>query len=880
MKRRIAATAASTAVILLMWACSSDNGAVSHPGGKDGGELSDASGDGAAESSVPQKQGDYDLKPNAELPVEECSRTITPVTTGVCGVTTTGAGTARIFQGTLLLPGKTLHKGELVIDNGVVTCAACDCSASAGYATASTVSCPNGVISPGLINTHDHITYLKNGPIPHGTTRYESRQDWRKGNHGATPIDFVSGSSNPLVTYGELRFVMGGATSTAGAGGRVGLLRNLDVLDPSTQQGAPMQAANSDTFPLDDTNGTQNTSGCTYGPGRTTDRSISGLDGYLPHISEGIDVEARNEFLCQSKDDKANGYYDLVKPQTAIIHAIPLVAADADLLHQNQTAVVWSPRTNIDLYGNTAPVTLLDAEGVQIALGTDWIVSGSMNMLRELKCADSLNTSYYDKHFSDSDLWKMTTLNAAYAVGGKSVLGQLSPGYLADIAIFDGSTAKDHRAVLDAGDEDVVLVMRGGKALYGDTALMSDPVIGAAACEDINAGTGEVCGHPKKACVAQDVGDGTTTLASARAVGETYYPLFFCKTAQPTNEPSCVPYRDTYPDGITTADRDGDGISDGADDCPSVFNPVRLMDNGIQSDSDGDGVGDACDRCPLDATNTCTKPDANDSDGDGITNDHDNCPEVVNADQADSDNDGYGNACDDCPTANPGATACVTTVQDIRDPSRPGHVKSGVNVTLTDMYVTAVLPNAGTSRGYFLQAGTDVFSGIAVNTGSRPAGVVVGNKVTITGYYFEDFSFSTINSPTVVITDPGTTLPFAPIAVTTSDIATGGPKAEAYEGMLVQVSAVTDGAPVTITNNLPHGAGLKYDNPVAYDIVITNSLYLGDGAWSRYGHLTTDPIPAPDFANGTVFTSVTGVLDYFYYHEQLWPRNAADVVRP
>ncbi|MEO8799545.1 MAG: amidohydrolase family protein, partial [Polyangiaceae bacterium] len=735
---------ASASAVLLVWACS-DNPNPVRPG-FDGG--ADSGGD----ADVLQKQGDFALKPNAENPIEECSRTIAASSTGVCGVTTTGTGTARIFQGTVLLPGKTLHKGEVVVDNGVITCAACDCSAATGYATGSIVSCASGVISPGLINTHDHLTYLKNRPTPHGTIRYESRQDWRKGNHGATPIAY-SGSATTanLVVDGELRFLIGGATSTAGAGGHFGLLRNVDVLDPSTQQGAPMQAANSDTFPLDDTGGQQNTMGCTYGPSRTTAGTVSGVDSYLPHIAEGIDLEARNEFLCQSKDDKANGYFDLLAPQTAILHAIPLVAEDGDLLRENQTSVVWSPRTNVDLYGNTAPVTMLDAEGVMLALGTDWIISGSMNMLRELKCADGLNSSYFDKHFSDSDLWKMVTINAAYAVGAKHALGQLTPGYLADIAIFDGTTDKDHRAVLNAGVEDVVLVMRGGKALYGDTALMNDPVIGAAACEDmhsdVDAGTGDVCGHAKKACVASDVNDGATTLDSAVAYGNAYYPLFFCKGDVPTDEPSCVPYRDTYKDGITADDSDGDGIADADDNCPKIFNPVRLMDNTVQADSDGDGVGDACDRCPLDASNTCAKPDANDSDGDGVVNDEDNCPKLANGDQADSDNDGIGNACDACPTANPGATACVTTVQQVRNRSAAGHVRSGVEITLTDLYVTALLPNSGTSRGVFLQAGTDPWSGIVVNTGSKASGLVIGNKVTVTGYYFEDFNQSTINYP-------------------------------------------------------------------------------------------------------------------------------------
>jgi hypothetical protein len=71
-------------------------------------------------------------------------------------------------------------------------------------------------------------------------------------------------------------------------------------------------------------------------------------------------------------------------------------------------------------------------------------------------------------------------------------------------------------------------------------------------------------------------------------------------------------------------DADGDGIADGDDNCPNVFNPDQL-------DSDGDGVGDACD----------------------------NCIETPNPDQADSDGDGIGDACDACPTIpDPACASC------------------------------------------------------------------------------------------------------------------------------------------------------------------------------------------------------------------------------
>ena len=96
-----------------------------------------------------------------------------------------------------------------------------------------------------------------------------------------------------------------------------------------------------------------------------------------------------------------------------------------------------------------------------------------------------------------------------------------------------------------------------------------------------------------------------------------------------------------------TDDADGDGKSDGFDNCPFVANRD-------QADSDGDGVGDACDNCPSVANPDQRDTDGDgkgdvcddDIDGDGIPNAQDNCQYIPNADQRDTDGDGLGDACD------------------------------------------------------------------------------------------------------------------------------------------------------------------------------------------------------------------------------------------
>lgn len=68
--------------------------------------------------------------------------------------------------------------------------------------------------------------------------------------------------------------------------------------------------------------------------------------------------------------------------------------------------------------------------------------------------------------------------------------------------------------------------------------------------------------------------------------------------------------------------------------------------DGPPGDRDGDGVPDARDNCP-----TVANADQHDEDGDGVGNACDNCPATANPAQANGDGDGVGDACDPEPGA-------------------------------------------------------------------------------------------------------------------------------------------------------------------------------------------------------------------------------------
>lgn len=494
-------------------------------------------------------------------------------------------GTAGLaLRATLLVPAGPLD-GEILVDaSGKIACVASSCASAAGYGQATRIACDSAVVAPGFVNAHDHTNYDADPPVPHGTTRYQHRNEWRTGADGAMALPSQKSTSSAAALASiELRFVMSGVTSIVGSGGVRGLARNLAAYSDTAQlEGLSGKTVYFDTFPLGDSNGTILTSGCAY-PGPISAQSAFSDGVFAPHFAEGINPGAENEIEC------ADSMLGLVTSHTAILHAVGTNAKDVAAIASAGASVVWAPRSNISLYGDTMPVTEMKNAGVPIALGTDWLPTGSMNMLRELECADFVNTKYFAGAFSDADLVQMATANSAKAMGFGDQVGTLAPGMAADLVVFATSGDKSWRTPIEASSEDVALVLRGGKVLYGDAQLVQ--AASGQACEALT-----VCNVAKAACIDTP----GVKLADALAAAQSSYPLFVCRGQTPANEPSCVPYRDTYPNGTSATDHDGDGVADATDDCPDVFNPPRSMDGGKQSDVDGDGVGDACDAKPLD----------------------------------------------------------------------------------------------------------------------------------------------------------------------------------------------------------------------------------------------------------------------------------------
>src|SRR5262249_45723345 len=128
---------------------------------------------------------------------------------------------------------------------------------------------------------------------------------------------------------------------------------------------------------------------------------------YLLHLAESVDEAARKHFLSlQIEGDE----WAITKSLSGI-HSTALTTEDYAIMATRGASMVWSPFSNLLLYGGTAKVSEARAAGVAIGLGADWSPSNSKNLFGELKVAQLVTRD--DPNFDDKTLLAMATIDTA-----------------------------------------------------------------------------------------------------------------------------------------------------------------------------------------------------------------------------------------------------------------------------------------------------------------------------------------------------------------------------------------------------------------------------------------------------------------------------------
>ncbi|MDO9015667.1 MAG: amidohydrolase family protein [Deltaproteobacteria bacterium] len=400
---------------------------------------------------------------------------------------TAGAADRYVLRGRVVTPAGVLAPGEVFITGATITCVAASCAARTGYAGATIIE-TGGVIAPGMVDTHNHPQYnfLPPWPPPRRFTRSDQWQgvpEYRAFTEVLRNNENLNNNTCAMTKWGELRALVAGTTTIQGAPNQNCITRTLarniesgndfggvDTHRPNTLGIATVDSADAMTLRADTTSGR--------------------LTAYMLHLSEGIDEPARREF------DQLVAR-DLVIPSMVIIHGTALGVPEFTRLGAARARLVWSPRSNIILYGRTTDVGLALDQGMTVALAPDWSPSGGPNLLSELRYGRYVSQEAMAGRLTSRDLVEMVTSRAATAVDRPQV-GALVEGRYADVMVVPDRGCDAYDTLIDAPTADVRLVVLNGRPMYGDAALLDAlPEAARARCEPVS-----ICGLSKTICVA------------------------------------------------------------------------------------------------------------------------------------------------------------------------------------------------------------------------------------------------------------------------------------------------------------------------------------------------------------------------------------------
>ncbi|MCD6585100.1 MAG: amidohydrolase [Desulfobacteraceae bacterium] len=201
------------------------------------------------------------------------------------------------------------------------------------------------------------------------------------------------------------------------------------------------------------------------------------------HVAE-TQTEVHTIFERYGKTPIAHlGGIGVLSPLLLACHCVALTDKDIELLASFDVKVSHNPESNMKLASGIAPVPQLMDAGVCVGLGTDGCTSNNdVDMFLEMDTAAKIHkVNTLDPTVMDAKtVLKMATIDAARALGLDKLTGSLVPGKKADVIIID--TNKPHltpmynlhsHLVYAASGNDVDTSIINGQVVMENRALLT-----------------------------------------------------------------------------------------------------------------------------------------------------------------------------------------------------------------------------------------------------------------------------------------------------------------------------------------------------------------------------------------------------------------------
>lgn len=375
------------------------------------------------------------------------------------------------IRGHIVTPEGVIRNGWILIEDNRIA----SIGAARPAVPGATVLETDDYVFPTFVDLHNHPLYNmfpRWTPPRQFANRYEWRADPQYLAKIATPQrEMVSHSFCEMDQFAEVQMLIAGTGATTGISPPrdgipkciAGLVRNLDLHsglrggEPGNERVRTMLGVTSD---IRDEEAARKT---------TEDLKAGRIDALVIHLAEGkrSDPATRAEFAALERRE-------LLAAQTVLVHAIALGDAELDKVAAARASLVWSPRSNFELYGETLDVAGAMKRGIPVALAPDWAPTGSVNTLEELRYARGYSLKALGGQPTAKQLFEMATIVPARIARVDAEIGSLAPGKRADLFLVRDRAPDPYEALLAAPVTDISLVVIDGVPVYGEAARLAD----------------------------------------------------------------------------------------------------------------------------------------------------------------------------------------------------------------------------------------------------------------------------------------------------------------------------------------------------------------------------------------------------------------------
>ena len=365
-----------------------------------------------------------------------------------------------IKNGTVL----TMDKNNKVINNGVIIIKD-NKIISVGnkellkvYSAKKIIDAENGIIMPGMINTHNHLPMiafrgLGEEGIKNRLFAYFFPLEGEKLNRDLIYKAAIHGSIDMalsgVTTYADMYYhmdEMAKATKDVGIRGVLGeTVIKFPVVDAKTPYGGIEYAINFiEEYKNDDLIIPAFGPHAPYTVSKEKMQEIENLSKQynvpiMIHVGEFDDEDKR----LNLKNKSVIEYMDsigVLNNRVLLAHAIHLNEKDLDIIKKREASIAYNPMANAKGATGIARAYEMLNKNIKVGLGTDGPMSSNqVDLFRTLSYASSMQRlKYNDRTIMTPDVVvKMATIGGAQALNLDKKIGSIEPGKLADIVIIE-----------------------------------------------------------------------------------------------------------------------------------------------------------------------------------------------------------------------------------------------------------------------------------------------------------------------------------------------------------------------------------------------------------------------------------------------------------